>query len=301
VLTHLSKDNLVSGDNSPSRQHPHSGSPRPPTSNTNKCQQGLLLLLSGLLAICCRPNLPTREPPSPGRDRTLYCAAPCDLNHAAVPHPPWDCNPPDDAPSLTAAQRATVPDGELPWLRYATRLVLSASEVDRLRSPIGRAMHALEVDELDRDLPDADRFSPRLEAVEHRLIRTRRDAERASTRLDVPARFPCDDANQLRQVMDEAAGRLGDLIRRRDATTPGYLLPSDHFTKAAQGLLDWSFATLERQQHRPTARTEPAITASLQLTDRDRAHLREEATHRRQTITEAVRQWPTGGGGHGER
>jgi hypothetical protein len=239
---------------------------------------------------------PTPDPAASGRDRTLYCAASCDLNHAAVPHPPWDCNAPDDAPTLTAAQRATVPDGELPWVRHATPLVLSASEVDRLRSPIGSAMHALEVDETDRDLAEAERFSPQLEAVELRLIRAKLDAERASTRLDVPARFSCTDANQLRQVMDEAAGRLHDLIRRRDAATPGYLLPSDHFTKAAQGLLDWSFATLERQQHRPTARTEPAITATLQLTDRDHKHLREEADHRRQTITQAARQWSTGGG-----
>jgi hypothetical protein len=241
-------------------------------------------------------------PPNPdgGLDRTLYCAASCDLNHAAVPHPPWDCNA-DDAPTLTAAQRAAVPDGELPWVRYATPLVLTAGEVDRLRSPIGSAMHALEVDELDRDLPEADRFSPRLEAVDHRLIRAKLDAERASTRLDVPARFSCDDANQLRQVMDEAAGRLGDLIRRRDAATPGYLLGSTFFGTATQGLLDWSMATLERQQHRPTARTEPAITATLQLTDRDQKHLREEADHRRQTITQAARQWPSGGGGRGER
>jgi hypothetical protein len=245
---------------------------------------------------------PTPNPgATPAADRTLYCAAPCDLNHAAVPHPPWDCNAPDDAPTLTAAKRATVPDGELPWVRHATPLVLSAGEVDRLRSPIGSAMHALEVDELDRDLAEADRFSPRLEAVDHRLIRAKLDAERASARLDVPARFSCDDANQLRQVMDEAAGRLGDLIRRRDAATPGYLLGSKFFGKAAQGLLDWSFATLERQQHRPTARTDPAVGASLQLTDRDREHLREEAAHRRQTITQAVRQWPTGGGGRGER
>ena len=243
----------------------------------------------------------TRANPEGGRDRTLYCAASCDLNHAAVPHPPWDCNAPDDAPTLTAAQRATVPDGELPWVRHATPLVLSAGELDRLRSPIGSAMHALEVDELDRGVAEAERVSPRLEAVDHRLIRAKLDAERASTRLDVPARFSCADANRLRQVMGEAGGRLHDLICRRDAATPGYLVGSKFFGKAAEGLLDWSFATLERQQHRPTARTEPAITASLQLTDRDRAHLREEAAHRRQAITEAVRQWPTGGGGRGER
>src|SRR6266508_4413284 len=241
---------------------------------------------------------PPNPEPSPDRDLTLYCAAACDLNHAAVPHPPWDCNALDDAPTLTAAQRATVPDGELPWVRYATPLVLTAGEVDRLRSPIGRAVHALEVDELDRDLAEADRFSPQLEAVELRLIRAKLDAERASTRLDVPARFSCADANQLRQVMDEAAGRLGDLIRRRDAATPGYLVGSQFFGKAAQGLLDWSFATLERQQHRPTARTEPAITATLELNDCDRAHLQEEAEHRR-PAHDAARRWAERGSGVG--
>jgi hypothetical protein len=245
----------------------------------------------------------TSSPPNShaGRDRTLYCAAPCDLNHAAVPHPPWDCNAPDDAPTLTAAQRAAMPDRELPWVRHATPLVLSAGEVDRLRAPIGRAMHALEVDELDRDLPEGERFSPRLEAVDHRLIRARLDAERASTRLDVLARFSCADANQLRQAMSEAAVRLDDLIRRRDAATPGYLVGSRFFGTAAEELRGWSQATLQRQQQRPSARSEPAITASLQLTDRDLKHLREEAAHRRQTLTEAVRQWPTGGGGRGER
>jgi hypothetical protein len=186
-------------------------------------------------------------------------------------------------------------------VRYATPLVLSAGEVDRLRSPIGSAMHALEVDELDRGVAEAERFSPRLEAVDHRLIRTRLDAERASTRLDVPARFSCADANQLRQAMSEAAGRLDDLIRRRDAATPGYLLGSKLFSNTAEGLRGWSTATLQRQQQRPSARCEPAITASLQLTDRDREHLREEADHRRQTITEAVRQWPMGQGDAGER
>src|SRR6266545_4621227 len=145
-------------------------------------------------------------PPNPdgGRDRTLYCADACDLNHAAVPHVPWDCNAPDNAPTLNEATRRVLTDldaARLPWVRYATPLVLSAGEVGRLRSPIGSAMHALEVDEIDRALPEADRVSPRLEAVDHRLIRAKLDAERASTRLDVPARFSCTDANQLRQAM----------------------------------------------------------------------------------------------------
>jgi hypothetical protein len=243
----------------------------------------------------------TASSPGAGLNRALYCAAACDLNHAAVPHPPWDCNAPDDAPTLTAAQRAAMADSELPWVRYATPLVLSADEVDRLRSPIGRAMHALEVDEIDRNLAEAQRFSPRLEAVDHRLIRASLDAERASIRLDVPARFSCTDANQLRQVLGEATTRLDDLIRRRDAATPGYPLGSKFFGKAAEELRGWSTATLQRQQQRTSARTEPAITASLQLTERDREHLREEAEHRHRTITQAVRQWPMGRGGTGER
>jgi hypothetical protein len=235
-----------------------------------------------------------------GRDWTVYCAAACDLNHAAVPHPPWDCN----APTLGEADRkvlAELDPARLPWVRYATPLVLSAAEVDRLRAPIGSAAHALEVDEIDRDLPEAQRFSPALEAVDLRLITATLDAQRASTCLDVPARFSCPDANQLRQVMSEAAGRLDDYARRRDQATPGYLLGSRRFATAAEALRGWSQATLERQQHRPTARTERAISASLQLTDRDRGHLREEAAHRHKALTEAVQQWPTGRAGHGER
>jgi hypothetical protein len=249
---------------------------------------------------------PTPDPDAgASRDLSLYCAAACDLNHAAVPHPPWDCNAPDDAPTLTASQRAAVPDGELPWVRHATPLVLSAGEVDRLRSPISSARYSLRVDEADRDVTEAERLSPRLEAVDHRLIGTSLDAQRASTRLDVPARFSCADANQLREVMSEAAERLDDYARRRDAATPGYLLGSEHFTDTATELRGWSKATLERQQQRTTARSEAAITATLQLTETDRQRLREGAAHRHQTMREAAheaaRQWPTGQGGHGER
>jgi hypothetical protein len=202
---------------------------------------------------------------------------------------------------LTAQQRAAIPDGELPWVRHATPLLLNASEVDRLRHPIGSAMHALEYDELDRDVPQGERLSPRMEAVDHRLIRTGREVEQASTRLDVPARFSCAEANQLRQVLGEATTRLDDLIRRRDAATPGYLMGSRLFAKTTEELRGWSQATLDRQQQRTTARSEPAIAASLQLTETDREHLREEAAHRHQTMREAARQWPTGRGGHGER
>jgi len=239
---------------------------------------------------------PGNPQPSPARDLTLYCAASCDLNHAAVPHPPWDCNAPDNPPTINEATRRVLADldpDRLPWVRYATPLVLSAGELDRLRSPISSAMFSLRVDEDARDLGEAEQLSQRLEAIDQRLIRTSLDAQRASTRLDVPARFSCADANQLRQVMGEAAGRLDDYARRRDAANPGYLLGSEHFTKAAEELRGWAQATLERQQQRPTARSEPAITASLQLTDHDREHLREEADHRRQL--------PTGRGGRGER
>jgi hypothetical protein len=83
-------------------------------------------------------------------------------------------------------------------------------------------------------------------------------------------------------------------VRRRDAATAGYLVGSKFFGEAAEGLRGWSVATLQRQQQRTTARSEPALTATLQLTERDWERLREEAAHRRQTLTEAVRQWPIG-------
>jgi hypothetical protein len=229
------------------------------------------------------------------RDLTRYCAAACDLNHAAVPHVPWDCNAPDDAPTLGDADRRVLEKldpARLPWVRYATPLLLSAGEVERLRSPITGAMLSLAVDEDHQAMPEPRRFSPQLAAVEQRLGRTQLDAEAASTCLDVPARFDCADANRLREVIGEAAARLDDYARRRDAANPPYLLGSEHFTKDAAELRGWSQATLARQQQRGgCAREEPAIAATLELDDRDRRHLRE--------AREAAQRWAERGLGVG--
>jgi hypothetical protein len=168
-------------------------------------------------------------------------------------------------------------------VRYATPLVLSAGEVYRLAAPIGSAMRSLAIDEDHQDVPEANRYSIRLEAIEQRLIRTKLDAERASTRLDVPARFACADANRLRGAMGEAATRLEDYARRRDVATPPYLLGSEHFTSTAAELRDWYKATLARQQQRGRCgRSEPAIAATLELDERDRQHLRETASRRQE-------------------
>jgi hypothetical protein len=191
-----------------------------------------------------------------GRDLTLYCAADCDLNHAAVPHPPWDCNAPLDAPTIGEADRrvlAELDEARLPWVRYATPLLLSAGELDRLRGPILSAVYALEVDEHDQGAAEAERLSERLDAVGDRLTDAQLDAERASTVTEVPARLSCADANRLREVMGEAAIRLDDYARRRGAANPPYLLGTEHFTTTASALRDWCAATLARQQQRTTA------------------------------------------------
>src|SRR6266536_760693 len=60
------------------------------------------------------------------RDLTRYCAAACDLNHAAIPHAFGDCNASLDAPTLTAEQRRVLPEAELPWVRYANRRAAAA-------------------------------------------------------------------------------------------------------------------------------------------------------------------------------
>jgi hypothetical protein len=230
-----------------------------------------------------------------GQDLTPYCAAACNLNHAALPHPPrrGRCNAPDGAPTLGDADRRVLEGLDprrLPWVRYATPLVLSAGEVARMAGPIGSAMRSLAIDEDHQGVPEAERYSPHLEAIEQRLIRTHLDAERASTRLDMPARFGCADANRLRGVMDEAATKLEDYARRREAANPPYLLSSDYFTKDAAELRQWCQATLARQQQRGgCAQEEPAIAATLELDDRDRRHLREEATSRQQARDAARR------------
>jgi hypothetical protein len=241
---------------------------------------------------------PATPPSGQGHDLTRYCAAACDLNHAAVPHPPWDCNAPDDGPTLTAEQRRALPEAELPWVRYATPLLLSAGEVDRLRRPITSAIFGLPAEDDDQGASGDERCCQQLEAVDQRLIRAQQDAEQASTRLDVPARFGCRDANRLREVLGEAATRLDDYARRRDAATPPYLLGSAHFTKAAAELREWCQATLERQQQRDgCARDEPAIVATLELDDRDRQRLRDRAASRRQAHLRAAEGW--GGRGWG--
>jgi len=118
-----------------------------------------------------------------GRDLTRYCAADCDLNHAGTPHVPWDCNAPDGSPTFGEADRrvlAELDEARLPWVRYATPLLLSAGEIERLRSPITAAMLRLQVDEDARDLPAGERLSGQLRALDQRLISGQYDAQDAS-------------------------------------------------------------------------------------------------------------------------
>jgi|SRR6266536_772772 len=238
---------------------------------------------------------PTSPSSVQGRDLTGYCAAACDRNHAGTPHVPWDCNAPVGGPVLTAEQRRALPEAKLPWVRHATPLLLSAAELERLRGPITSATYSLAVDEDAQDVPEAKRCSQRLEAVEQRLIRAQLDAERASARLDVPARFGCQDANRLREVIGEAAGRLDDYARRRAAADPPYLLGTEHFTTAAAELRGWCQATLDRQQQRGCARSEPAIAATLELDAADRQRLHQRAASR----AEAAQRRAGRGGGVG--
>jgi len=240
------------------------------------------------------PGQPSIGAEAAGRDLTLYCAADCDLNHAGTPHSSWDCNAPEGAPTLGEADRrvlAELDEARLPWVRYATPLLLSAGELDRLRSPILSATYALEVDEHDQGAAEAERLSERLDAIGDRLTDAQLDAERASTVTDVPARLSCADANRLRQVMGEAANRLDDYARRRTEASPPYLLGTEHFTTTASTLRDWCAATLTRQQQRTTATSEPVVTVDLELDQADRDHLRERAAGRRQHLGEAARRW----------
>jgi len=101
----------------------------------------------------------------------------------------------------------------------------------------------------------------------------------------------CADANLLRQAMSEAANRLDDYARRRAAADPPYLLGTEHFTSTASALRDWCAATLDRQQQRTTATSEPAVAVSLELNQGDRDRLRERAAGRRHHLDEAARRW----------
>src|SRR6266536_194190 len=103
------------------------------------------------------------------------------------------------------------------------------------------------------------------------------------------------DVPRLREVIGEAAGRLDDYARRRAAADPPYLLGTEHFTTAAAELRGWCQATLDRQQQRGCARSEPAIAATLELDAADRQRLHQRAASR----AEAAQRRAGRGGGVG--
>jgi hypothetical protein len=213
-----------------------------------------------------------------GRDLTRYCAADCDLNHAGTPHSSWDCNAPLDGPTLTVEQRHALPTEELPWVRHATPLLLSAGEVARLRSPITAAMLRLQVDEDGRKLPERERLSGQLRAVDWRLLRGQLDARDASVRADVPVRLDCPDANRLRELLGDAARRLDAYVSRRAAPQPPYLVGPEDFTNLADELRDWCRDLLDRQQH-PLAQREQGMAIDLDAPERQQPA--REAAHER--------------------
>jgi hypothetical protein len=217
-----------------------------------------------------------------GENPTRYCAADCDLNHAGSPHVPWDCNAPAGSPTFGEADRRVIaeldPD-RLPWVRYATPLVLSASEIERLRGPITAAMLRLQVDEDARDLPTDQRLAKRLRVLDHGLIRGQVQAQEASVRADVPARLDCPDANRLRELLGDAAGHLDDQAHRRDTADPAFLVGSENFTDIGDQLRVWCSDLLSRQQH-PRPDRDQAVAISLDPPERHQPPAR-EAGHER--------------------
>jgi hypothetical protein len=213
-----------------------------------------------------------------GRDLTRYCAAACDLNHAGTPHVPWDCNAPEGSPTLGEADRrvlAELDEARLPWVRYATPLLLSAGEVQRLRGPITAAMLRLQVDEDARDLPAGERLSEQLRALDQRLIRGQHHGQGASVGADVPARLDCPDANRVRELLGDAARRLDDQAHRRAAADPPYLVGPEDFTNLAGQLRAWCAGLLSRQQH-PLPGRDQAVAVALDTPERHHPPAREQ-------------------------
>ncbi len=226
-----------------------------------------------------QPSIAAGATAGAGRDLTRYCAADCNLNHAGTPHPSWDCNAPLDGPTLTVVQRHALPTAELPWVRHATPLLLTAGEVARLRSPITATMLRLQVDEDACNLPERERLSSQLRAVDWRLVRGQLDAREASVCADVPVRLDCPDANRLRGLLGDAARRLDDQARRRATANPSYLVGPEDFTNLADQLREWCSDLLDRQQH-PLATPEQAIAIALDPFERQLQPAR-EAGHER--------------------
>jgi hypothetical protein len=217
-----------------------------------------------------------------GRDLTRYCAADCDLNHAGTPHVPWDCNAPEGSPTFGEADRRVLADldpARLPWVHYATPLLLSAGEIERLRGPITAAMLRLQVDEDARNLPVGERLGKQLRALDQRLTRGQLHAQDASVRADVPARLDCPDANRLRELLGDAARRLDDYASRRATADPPYLVSPEDFTNLADQLRAWCSDLLNRQQH-PLPDRDQAVAIALDPPERHHPPAR-EAGHER--------------------
>ena len=116
-------------------------------------------------------------------------------------------------------------------------LRLSPAEVGRLASALSAAHSTLDLDETQREVPAEQRLAPRLHGRFRLLVRQQLEAERASTRLDIPVVFDPPTTAHLLGLLDQAAAHLEAFADRREGRD--YLIGPEQFRDQAAAVRAW--------------------------------------------------------------
>jgi hypothetical protein len=127
-------------------------------------------------------------------------------------------------------------------------LRLSPAEAGRLAGVLSAAHLALEVNERQRGVPVDQRLASPLHGRWWLLVGQQLDAERASTRLDVPVEVDAATTAHLLGLLGRAAAGLEAFADRREGG--GYLIGPERFRDQAATLRAWRADLAERQQER---------------------------------------------------
>jgi hypothetical protein len=137
---------------------------------------------------------------------------------------------------------------ERPGLRGPAGVRLSPAEAGRLAGALSAAHLTLEADERQRQVPPDQRLASRLQGRWWLLAGQQDDAERASTRLDVPVELDAATTTHLLGLLEQAAAALEVFADRREGGD--YLIGPQRFWDQAATLRAWRVDLHQRQHER---------------------------------------------------
>jgi hypothetical protein len=147
-------------------------------------------------------------------------------------------------------------------------LRLSPAEAGRLAGALSAAHLTLEVDERQRQVPPDQRLAPRLYGRWWLLAGQQDDAERASTRLDVPVELDAATTAHLLGLLEQAAAALEAFADRREHGD--YLVGPQRFWDQAITLRAWRADLVERQHQRAGHQRDPLRPVAQREAERAR-------------------------------